>query len=167
MVETWQRIEGFYYDVSTNGRVMNVITSKILSQEVHDGGYKTVRLYKNGRPYKKYVHRLVAQAFLSNPFDKPNVNHIDNNKHNNNVRNLEWVTQKENVRHSIDNGNKRGLRSDLVLKIYLDIHFNCMKIKDVANKYKVSERNVISIRDKKSHQDILSGIEVVKKIELY
>ena len=59
---------------------------------------------KNGKSETKQVHRLVAQAFIPNPFNKPEVNHIDNDGTNNNYTNLEWVTKKENVAHQIKQG---------------------------------------------------------------
>jgi hypothetical protein len=67
-------------------------------------GYLAVDLYDNGERKTKRVHRLVAEAFVPNPHGKPEINHIDGNRHNNKVSNLEWVTKKENCRHAWDNG---------------------------------------------------------------
>lgn len=64
------------------------------------GGYKAIRY--NAKQYS--VHRLVAEAFIDNPNNKPEVNHIDGNKDNNNVSNLEWVTHSENIKHAWDTG---------------------------------------------------------------
>lgn len=165
MIETWCGIEGFpSYAVSNYGMVKNVVTDKILSQETHDQGYRTVRLYKEGKVNKKYVHRLVAQAFLSNPNNRSEVNHIDNNRTNNHYTNLEWTTRKENVQHAIDNGSKQGLRSDDVVKIYIDIHYNDLSISEVADKYKVSKKIISSIKNKRSYKDILDKISIEKKI---
>lgn len=167
MGTVWIGIQGFpNYMVSDDGRVSNANTDNVLSEEVHDGGYKTVRLYKDGKVNKKYVHRLVAQAFLPNFTNKPIVNHKDSNKQNNHYTNLEWCSHQGNVRHAIDKGNKEGLRSDDVVKVYIDLHYNDMTVKDVATKYNTSVKVVSSIKNKRSYKDILNKIKVVKKIIL-
>ena len=76
-------------------------------------GYLLVDLYKDGERSKKRVNRLVAEAFIPNPDNKPEVNHKDGNKSNNNVDNLEWATKKENCRHAWDNGLVKPSRSML------------------------------------------------------
>ena len=67
-------------------------------------GYKIVRFSKEGKPAYFAVHRLVALLFIANPHNKPTVNHIDGNKVNNKVTNLEWVTSSENQLHAIKTG---------------------------------------------------------------
>lgn len=75
---------------------------KVLKQYKKTGGYLNVALVTNDNKVKYIrVHRLVASAFILNEFDKPYVNHIDGNRQNNNVNNLEWVTPKENNHHSL------------------------------------------------------------------
>lgn len=99
MIEEWKQLDDKYY-VSSLGRLA---TSKgrILKQRTNERGYKVVSLPS---PHSNRVHRIVAQAFIPNPQNKPQVNHIDGDKTNNSVDNLEWVTNKENMLHAIDNG---------------------------------------------------------------
>lgn len=106
--EQWKEIQGFggRYAVSTAGRVYSGFVGDILTGGVVRG-YRTVNLSKNGQTTTYYVHRLVAAAFIPNPDNLPIVNHIDENKTNNNVENLEWVTYQENTLHSLNNCKKQ------------------------------------------------------------
>lgn len=67
-------------------------------------GYANITLIKNGNKFKTVIHRLVAKAFIPNPENKPEVNHINGNKANNNVDNLEWCTRTYNIQHAFKNG---------------------------------------------------------------
>lgn len=80
---------------------------KPLKQIRSSSGYYHVQLYKNGKPSTKLVHKIVAEAFIPNPDNKAEVNHIDGNKANNCASNLEWVTRKENLSHAVETGLKR------------------------------------------------------------
>ncbi len=91
------------YSVSSTGEVRNDITKKILSQRIQQG-YKHVTLSLPNKIKSCRVHRLVAQAFIENPENKPYVNHIDCDRSNNNVENLEWVTPKENSQKAVLEG---------------------------------------------------------------
>lgn len=76
-----------------------------LKEHVNNRGYLMVNLYNDNGPCPhKLIHRLVAEAFIPNPKNKPEVNHKDGNKTNNRVENLEWVTHLENIQHSIKLG---------------------------------------------------------------
>lgn len=106
--EQWKEIEGYeeLYAVSTAGRVYSFRRGIIMSCGLVQGYYQ-VCLTKNGVQSNFYVHRLVAAAFIPNPDNLPIVNHIDENKTNNNVENLEWVTYQENTLHSLNNCKKQ------------------------------------------------------------
>ena len=95
------------YFISTEGKVMRQQkTGKLVtvSQRIDRGGYIAVRIYVNGKQRTCFVHRLVAEAFIVNKFQKPQVNHINGIKTDNRVENLEWVTHAENIQHAYDTG---------------------------------------------------------------
>ena len=94
----------FYVDI--NGDIYRTNSKKLAKQSStgRNKNYKTVSYTENGKQYICYVHRLVAETYIKNPYNKPKVNHIDGNKLNNHVENLEWVTQSENMKHAYKNG---------------------------------------------------------------
>lgn len=103
--EYWKVIEGYNYFVSTYGRIENGSTGRILKPGINNHGYYYVNLCKNGK-YKSFkTHRLVAEAFIENPDDKVCIDHINNDKLNNNVTNLRWATHSENCRNSSKRSN--------------------------------------------------------------
>lgn len=93
------------YLIDENGNVYNSITKKELKGSVGENGYRYYRLSKNNKKKMFYAHRLVAETFLENLENLPVVNHIDGNKLNNNVNNLEWTTYSENTFHWQNNNN--------------------------------------------------------------
>lgn len=131
--EIWLPIEGYegHYDISNNGRIRthkNFAGLKYLLQIKEKNGYTKVglRLPKTKAKHIR-IHRLVAQAFIPNPENKPMVNHINGIKHDNRIENLEWCTAKENVQHAYSTGlqyspsgedsGKSKLTQEQVLKI--------------------------------------------------
>lgn len=110
MNEIWRKIEGFEkYEVSNLGRVRSLDYKhtgeiKVLRPILNRYGYLRINLYKNSKLCSRSIHRLVAQAFILNPENKQQVNHIDANKQNNIVSNLEWCTNLENMQHARDMG---------------------------------------------------------------
>ena len=113
--EIWKDIKGFenLYQVSNLGNVKtlgNMARAKCIDKngirkpQINHKGYLGVILHKDGIYYQKLIHRLVAEAFIPNPENKQQVNHIDTNKQNNCVENLEWTTQDENMAHAASHG---------------------------------------------------------------
>lgn len=139
-IEIWKDITGHegVYQISSNSRVRSLeryvnckMGKKSLKKEKllkpdTSAFYERVRLEK-WRP----VHRLVAEAFIPNPENKPCINHIDKNKLNNSIENLEWVTHRENITHSLTNRSItkiRGVNWIERMKVYqCSIYFNGKK----------------------------------------
>lgn len=107
MEREWRKIDGYpNYSVSNDGLVRNDKRDKVKAQRVDDKGYNKVDIYCGGIETRKTfkVHRLVAEAFIDNPENKYDINHIDGVKTNNNVNNLEWATRSENMQHAYRTG---------------------------------------------------------------
>ena len=155
MLETWKPIANFedYYEVSDKGRIRSNYTNKVLTPRPVRG-YLTVALYKDGKAHNKQIHRLVADAFIPNLETKAQVNHIDGDKTNNSVFNLEWVTPRENNVHAYHTGLKhqpsgeRSHRHKLtaievaeIRKLYIPRHkeFGCTAL---GKKYGVSHQHI-------------------------
>lgn len=116
--EIWKTIDGFNgnFSVSNYGNVKSLARrvsnhtgyinkpERLLKQKEDKKGYMRVYLDENGTTKFVSIHRLVALAFIPNPLNKAQVNHIDGNKHNNKVENLEWCTNRENAIHAIQTG---------------------------------------------------------------
>lgn len=118
-MEIWKDINGYegYYQISNKGNVRSVDRfdgvhdriGAVIKPNLKSNGYLQVGLRKHNKRKWVGVHRLVAIHFIDNLENKPQVNHIDGNKQNNTVENLEWVTAKENQQHAA----RIGLRDDL------------------------------------------------------
>jgi hypothetical protein len=151
MEEIWKPIEGYegLYEVSNLGRVRSLDQvktkphprntsmtmtykqkGKILKRKINTSGYLYVDLWKDKRPHTIVVHRLVAMAFIPNPDNLPEVNHIDEDKTNPVVTNLEWVTKSENMRHGTC-GQRMG-RKHWKSVVQMDMDGNVIKVWECA-----------------------------------
>lgn len=128
-IEIWKDIKGYerLYQVSNLGKIKSLKRNKekLLKHGINNKGYQVVNLYKNNKGITKKVHRLVAEAFIPNPNNYPIVNHIDENKQNNNIFNLEWCTNEYNLNY----GNAKEHRiiaskSKMIPIIQLDMNNN-------------------------------------------
>ena len=153
MKEKWKIIEGFpKYLISNKGRIKILSTLEDKKVFVKDDGYIATTL-GNGKQSYKYVHRLVAEAFIKNKHNKPQVNHINGIKGDNRAENLEWVTPAENIRHAIDTGllkyKKKGK----------EIKNSKYSLGEEANGSKLTPEKVIEIR-------VLWELREFKQVEL-
>lgn len=154
MKEIWKAIKDYEgkYEVSNLGRVKSLertsrfnrkIKEKILAPREHTGGYLRVQLSRKDF----YIHRLVAETFIPNPENKSQVNHIDGNKRNNRVDNLEWNTPLENNLHAIRTGLNKKDR-DFMIKIA-----NCENHKKaMIRKRKLTDEQILEIRNSKESE---------------
>lgn len=125
--EKWKKIKGFdKYLISNKGKVKSLYKNRVLIGGCNSNGYKTVSLTKDKKIYTLQVHRLIALHFIPNPKHKKTVNHIDGNKINNKLENLEWNTYSENRIHAIKTGlvthlkNKRPERYKKIIQLKKD-----------------------------------------------
>lgn len=117
MKEVWKRLVyngvdyGDLYEVSNLGQIRNARNHKVRKLNILQTGYYFVSVSLGDRNHKPTwrVHKAVAETFIPNPNNLPIVNHIDGNKLNNSVDNLEWCTYKDNVKHALDNGLAKPL----------------------------------------------------------
>lgn len=116
-IEVWKPIKGYegYYECSNLGRVKIIKDGKnkiCKTESLYTDIYYFVNLTKDGNPRKKSVHRIIIETFLPNPNFYPYVNHIDGNKQNNRLENLEWCTPKQNSDHAVENGLTNNRKKD-------------------------------------------------------
>lgn len=150
MIEIWKDIEGYegLYEVSSYGRVrslqrtrkgsygsIRIVYEKILNHKIDKDGYHTVSLSKEGKMKYIRVHRLVAQAFIPNPDNLPQVNHRDEDKSNNCVENLEWCDAKYNSNYGT--AKERMLNTKLNNGIIKNVFPKGLKSSDPKLYYKI------------------------------
>ena len=155
MEEIFMPIENYpNYAVSNKGNVMNISNKKIINNwSDFSQGYVSTSLSKDGKKKTFKTHRLVALAFIDNPEKKPYVNHIDGNKSNNEITNLEWVTAQENTLHAQENNLKSGNKPIVSTNIengYKKTFYSIGECADYFNTNKGSIHRVLSGKRNKS-----------------
>ena len=133
-IEEWKQIPNLPYEISSLGKIRN-LQGKVLKTYIQNSGYEQIKINYQGLHIHKSIHRLVAEAFIPNPLNKEYVNHIDGNKLNNTVDNLEWCTNSENILHARKTGLNPYNKPTLGLKLkprsnnakqsqYLGVHWD-------------------------------------------
>ena len=111
------------YAVTPEGEVYSYKRKKFLKPWANGDGYLYVRLYKNGKGKKYYIHRLVAEAYIPNPDNLPQINHKDENKTNNCLHNLEWCDAKYNMNYGTRNEKVSNSRKKPIMQYDLGGNF--------------------------------------------
>lgn len=184
MEEFWKPCPDYeqYYEVSTLGRIRTrrvfipneslfgdvggyFKKQSIKTQTVNRDGYMTTKLCKDGKCLRRTVHRMVAKAFLENPDNLSQVNHIDGDKTNNQVDNLEWISPSGNIIHAYATGlmntehlkgeknNKAKLTADDVRKIK-KMFSRGAEVKDIADAYGVSRTTIYYIKSGRTWKEV-------------
>lgn len=157
----WLKIPGWEeYEVDDSGNVRNTLSGHMIVGDTNNAGYPRVCCYRNGRKQRFFRHRLVASLFIDNPDNLPEVNHIDGNKKNNSVFNLEWCDRTQN-----ECAARRAL-----IKSYNPyiVHFSNGDVKgyefyvDLAKEMGVSSRTVLNYLQGKSNGYLKRGITTVE-----
>ena len=127
-MQNWKDIEGYegLYKVSTNGDIWSCRKNRLKIPSKQNGGYMLVFLVKDGKRKAYLTHRLVAQTYIENPYNLAEVNHIDGNKKNNNVENLEWCSRSDNLKHRARVLGQRG-NARAVICVDKGIEFDAIK----------------------------------------
>jgi len=169
-MEVWKEVKGFKsdYKVSNKGNIKSIdrwieysdgrkprfFKGKVLSKNLGYGGYYTTYLRKNSSIKVFYIHRLVALSFCYGFEDELQVNHIDEDKLNNNSSNLEWVTKSQNSKHSNRGNSKRKFKDSQIVKIRNDFN-NGESLYSISKRLNENSGTISNIVNRKTYKNIL------------
>jgi len=172
--EIWKGINGIeeYYEVSTFGRIKSLRRNIIMKQR-NRGGYKSAKLSVNGVAKHKNTHQYVAETFIPNPENKPQVNHIDTDKFNTHISNLEWNTAKENTDHAYANNlipihkGEDCYISKFTNKevVYIYTNPDNLTMKHLSKKFNRDVRIIHNIWNRKEWKSVTENLKLNKVLE--
>lgn len=169
IVKEIKNYEGFY-TISNRGVIHSLHTGKIIKQHLNRYGYYQVRLYKNKKPKNFTVHRLVAETFIPNIHNVETVNHIDGNKTNNKVENLEWCSFSENFNKAYNAGlvpkgkyNGNAIFNDEQIRFIREAYKSGYSARRLARVFNTAHDVIADIISRKSY----SNVSDTKKNEQY
>ena len=138
----WRPVPNYegIYRVNNIGQIQNIKTGHYLKYGLNEQGYLRTFLYNKKHERKFFfVHRIVCSAFHDNPFNLPQVNHINMNKTDNRPENLEWCSQSYNIKHSFDNGRREHNKEMLLKATHKEVLCKDMNGKLVKKYFSLSE----------------------------
>lgn len=148
------------YCACSTGRIYSLRSGSYLVPVLQANGYCYVTLSQDGKRNNHSVHRLIAMAYMETTPERNIVNHIDGNKQNNKLSNLEWVTQQENIHHALATGLMRGTRNpdrsldDETVHIICKFIQDSWRNKDIADALSIHHQIVAQIRFGQTYQEI-------------
>ena len=155
----WVPIESHpWYEISDRGDVRNTRTNKILGRRIDKDGYRQVQLYESGVGHNHKVHRLVAEAFIGRDPERDQVNHLNGDKEDNRVENLQWCTRSENTRHAYKDLSFRANITPAIkahtkldeckIRDIIRLRDEGLSVKEIANLYNVSIHSIYRVSKK-------------------
>lgn len=172
--EEWKDVSGYegFYKVSNLGNIKSIdrviqrqtsemeIQGRQMSQHIGNRGYPMINLCINGKCKRHLVHRIIATAFITNTLNKEYVNHIDGNKKNNNVNNLEWSTPTENSIHAHEHGlanvgkGEKHRSSKLTVDKVKYIRESSKTVRELSLMFNVSKQAIRDVKMKRSWKHV-------------
>lgn len=138
----WRDVPSYegLYEVNNLGQIRNKRTGLNLKYGINHGGYFVTFLYKDKHQRKTHlVHRIVCMTFKDNPQNLPQVNHINMNKQDNRVENLEWCTQSYNIKHSFENGGREHNKKMLLMANHKEVWCKDLNGRTIKKYFSLSE----------------------------